>query len=223
MNFFRRKSWLVAVLLVDLVLLQAWQQPMAHVQKALDTAGVPDSKVAVVPVKGNWMVPPVRRNAIGAMATLLAQAAPETADRCRKRARDVAAKTERTARELARTFEALDTGGVQVLCNEMQETFVAWAGFEVVAAYGRPADLSVAEIHRLLAQAEAAGAALVVDNLQSGDVRVGAMMAREAGAAQVVLNNFPGARVSGETWRQAVRRNAAALKEGLEQWRESHE
>jgi len=71
----------------------------------------------------------------------------------------------------------------------MQQGFLKWAGFDVVATYGRPEELSPKKMQELINKGKEAGIKLVVDNLQSGP-DAGAGIAEEIGAAQVI-SNFP--------------------------------
>ncbi|MCK4262745.1 MAG: zinc ABC transporter substrate-binding protein, partial [Dehalococcoidia bacterium] len=104
---------------------------------------------------------------------------------------------------------------VKVICAEMQAGFVNWAGFDVIATYGRPEELSVAEVEQLIVQAREAGVALVIDNLQSGGTENSATMARDIGAAQVTISNFPGGFEGTETWEKAIDRNVDLILEAL--------
>jgi zinc transport system substrate-binding protein len=102
----------------------------------------------------------------------------------------------------------------------MQTRFVKWAGFDVVASYGRPEDLSAAEVGKLVTKAKQAGAALVIDNLQSGGTATSETIAKDIGAVQVTIFNFPGGFENTETWEKAIDKNVDLLLEALAKWRQ---
>jgi len=104
----------------------------------------------------------------------------------------------------------------------MQAGFVEWAGFDIVAIYGRPEDLSVAEVEKLVVEAKEAGVALVIDNLQSGATSNSETMAEDVGAIQVTISNFPGGFEDTETWEKALDKNVDLLLEALDEWGEQH-
>jgi zinc transport system substrate-binding protein len=104
----------------------------------------------------------------------------------------------------------------------MQQGFVEWAGFDVVATYGRPEDLSVADVEQLVNEAKQAGVALVIDNLQSGAATTGTAMAQDIGAIPVTISNFPGGLENTETWEKAIDKNVDLLLEALSEWRQQH-
>jgi zinc transport system substrate-binding protein len=97
----------------------------------------------------------------------------------------------------------------------MQAGFVKWAGFDVVATYGRPEELSVGQVAELVAKARQAGVVLVIDNLQSGATATSEAMARDVGAVQVTISNFPGGLKGTESWEKALDRNVELLFEAL--------
>ncbi|MCJ7576592.1 MAG: zinc ABC transporter substrate-binding protein, partial [Dehalococcoidia bacterium] len=112
--------------------------------------------------------------------------------------------------------------GVKVICADMQAGFVGWAGFDVVATYGRPEDLSVADVEQLVTEAKEARVALVIDNLQSGATDTSETMAQDIGAVQVTISNFPGGLENTETWEKAIDKNVDLLLEALNEWREQY-
>jgi zinc transport system substrate-binding protein len=99
----------------------------------------------------------------------------------------------------------------------MQTGFVTWAGFDVVATYGRPETLTGAKVAEIVTQAKAAGVALVIDNLQSGP-EAGKSMAQDIGAVQVTISNFPGGLENTETWEKAIDKNIELLLAALAQY-----
>jgi zinc transport system substrate-binding protein len=109
---------------------------------------------------------------------------------------------------------------VKVICADMQAGFVSWAGFDIVATYGRPEDLSVTGKARLVVEAQEAGVALVIDNLQSGAAETS--MAQDIGAIQVTISNFPGGFENTEIWEKAIDKNVDLLLEALAEWRQQY-
>jgi len=104
-----------------------------------------------------------------------------------------------------------------VICAQEQAGFVNWTGFDLVATYGRPEELSVADIEQLVVQAKEAGVTLVIDNLQSGGTANSETIARDIGAAQVTISNFPGGFEGTETWEKTLDNNVDLLLGALAQ------
>jgi len=96
-----------------------------------------------------------------------------------------------------------------------QEMFVSWLGFDVVATYGIPGNLSLQDLVDLAAVGVSDEVAMVIDNLQSG-VNFGAKLAREVDAIHVVLSNFPGAMPRTATVLDLFAQNAEALFSAVE-------
>jgi len=218
-HFDMRPSDIEALAREAVLLVAPWQRDLPNVTELIAAAGLPAARLRTVAVQGNWMPPPVQAAAVTAIARVLDELGLADAAAGRERAATVLAFGEGLMGNLA------DAGakGARVLCSEQQAAFVRWAGLDVVATFGRPEDLSVAAVERLVARARDSGAALVIDNLQSGDAKTGATLAREAGAVHVVLSNFPGGFDDTDTWEKAVERNAGLLLEGLERGRNNRE
>jgi zinc transport system substrate-binding protein len=136
--------------------------------------------------------------------------------------------TERAQAILAKGEEVenrlLDAGveQVKVICAEMQAGFVSWAGFNITATFGRPEDLSPADVNQLVTEAKQAGVALVIDNLQSGTATLGAAIEQDIEAITVTISNFPGGLENTETWEKAIDKNVDLLLEALHEWEEQY-
>jgi zinc transport system substrate-binding protein len=105
---------------------------------------------------------------------------------------------------------------------EYQAGFAEWAGFDVVATFGRPEDLSPADVAQLVTEAEQAGVALIIDNLQSGSTTLGASIEQDVEAIPVTISNFPGGFENTETWAKAIDKNVDLLLDALNEWREQY-
>jgi zinc transport system substrate-binding protein len=205
-----------------------YQANFQNVKEAIEAAEnpVPISDyyrvIVAINVTGNWMVPQVQAEAVDKIAQDLGWIDLENAayyqERAAERAQAILAKGE----EVRDILLGAGLEGVKVICADMQEGFVKWAGFDVVATYGRPEDLSVAKVEELIVKAKEAGVALVIDNLQSGATATGAAMAQDIGAIQVTISNFPGGFENTETWEKAIDKNVDLLLEALNEWREQY-
>lgn len=196
-----------------------YQQSFQNIVEAIEAAENPDLIIVAINITGNWMTPAVQAEAVSKIAQALGEIDQENAayyqGKAADRAQAILAKGEQVEDRLleARVEE------VKVICADIQAGFVKWAGFDVVATYGRPEDLSVAEVEELIVEAKGAGVALVIDNLQSGATAASAAMAQDIGAIQVTISNFPGGFEDTETWEKAIDKNVDLLLEALNEWR----
>jgi len=205
-----------------MVIVHSWQLDMPSVSGLIASAGLPAERVKVLPIQGNWMTPEVQAEAAHALADVLGGLDPSMAESYQQRAKDYAESVLRTGAAVKEEIEPVSQG-LKALSGEMQASFVKWAGFEVVSTFGRPEDLSVADLQRLVDVGKSSGIALIVDNLQSGSARISEGVIQDTGAEHVVLSNFPGAFPDTETWEKAFRKNVALLVEAARQWRAAHE
>jgi len=199
-----------------------YQQYFQNVNGAIEAAGNPDLIITVLNVTGNWMVPAVQAEAVGKIAQALGEIYPEDAayyqGNATERVQAILAKGE----DVKNTLREAGAEGVKVMCAEMQAGFVSWAGFDVVATFGRLEDLSPADVAQLITDAEEAGAALIIDNLQSGSTTLGASMGPDIEAIPVTISNFPGGLENTETWEKAIDKNVDLLLEALHEWEEQY-
>ncbi len=190
----------------------------AFVEGLLESADNPTLAVVTINLEGNWMTPPIQAQGVERVAAALGDVDPDNKDYYQANAETLLKSIQSKGRELKARLEAAKTSEVNVICSGHQADFVKWAGFKVIATYGRPADLTPQEVRELVVRGKEAGVALVIDNLQSGP-EAGVEMAQEIGAVQVTLSNFPGGFEGTETWEKAVEKNVELLMEALAQYR----
>ena len=194
-----------------MLLLQPWQRDLPGVSAVIAAARFPADRVRIVPVDGNWMVPDARAEAARAVGRLLAEETPERAEELLAAAEKVA-EASLAVGEWARAEAAVHgMTGVVAACSEQQADLVRWLGIETAIVYGPAEGMSVAEADALARRVETSAPTLVIDNLQSANTRLGESLARQAGAAHVVLSNFPGAEPDEKTWEQTLRANVGRL------------
>lgn len=197
------------------LLLHPWQETQRNVTSVVRASGIPPENVVVVPVPGNWMVPDIYAEALESLAALL-----ETKQLSSQELTPRAAQRSIEVRNLGQQLhDRLRTAGAPntvVLCQDMIVSVVEWAGFSVAGSFARSENLSVSDVEALVQLGKARGVTLVIDNLQSGDEKMGEVLARETGAERVVISNFPGALPDTETWNRAITRNVDLLLEALE-------
>jgi zinc transport system substrate-binding protein len=217
-----KPSDIVALANSKALFIHDYQQNFQNVAGAIEAAENPDLIVKVMDVTGNWMVPTVQAEAVEKIAQALSEIDAENAayydEKAEDRVQIILAKGEEVRERL------LNAGveGVKVLCAEMQQGFVRWAGFDIVATFGRPEDLTPAQVADLIAQAQEAEVALVIDNLQSGSTTLGASLEQNTEAIPVTISNFPGGLENTETWEKAIDKNVDLLLAALDEWREQY-
>jgi len=199
-----------------------YQENFENITSLIEAAENPDLIVKVLNVTGNWMVPAVQAEAVDKIAQALGEVDPENAayyeGKADERSQAILAKGEDVESEL----QGAGVEGVKVICADMQVGFVGWAGFNITAIYGRPEELSVADVEQLVTDAKEAGVALVIDNLQSGATATSETMAEDIGAIQVTISNFPGGLENTETWEKTIDKNVDLLLEALNEWEEQY-
>jgi zinc transport system substrate-binding protein len=199
-----------------------YQEYFQNVVGAIEAAENPDLIITVLNVTGNWMVPAVQAEAVDKIAQALGEVDPENAayyeGKAAERAQAILAKGEEVEDRL---LEA-EVEEIKVICADMQQGFVEWAGFNLTATYGRPEELSPADVEQLVTEAIEAGVALVIDNLQSGATAASETIAQDIGAIQVTISNFPGGLENTETWEKAIDKNVDLLLEALNEWEEQY-
>jgi len=169
----------------------------------------------VLQLKGSWSTPDTASEKVDAIAAALSELLPDNAGTFTDNAATYKGELASLATALKAQAAALNVEDVSVISMAWQETFVSWLGFNIVATYGMPENLSLADLVELAQVGKENEAALVIDNLQSG-VNFGAKLAREVGAVHVVLSNFPGAMPRTATVLDLFAQNAEALFSAVE-------
>ena len=205
------------------LLIHNYQQNYGNIAGAVEAADNADLVITVLNVTGNWMVPAVQAEGVGKIAEALGEIYPENAAYYQGNATERIQAILAYGEQVRNRLLGAGVQGVKVICAAMQEGFVRWVGLNVVATYGRPEELSPGDVQRLITQAEDAGVALVIDNLQSGSTTLGAALQQDIEAVPVTLSNFPGGLENTETWEKAIDRNVDLLLDALNQWEEQYE
>jgi zinc transport system substrate-binding protein len=200
------------------LLIHNYQQNYGNIAGAVEAADNAALVITVLNVTGNWMVPAVQAEGVGKIAEALGEIYPENAAYYQGNATERIQAILAYGEQVRNRLLGAGVQGVKVICAAMQEGFVRWVGLNVVATYGRPEELSPGDVQRLINQAEDAGVALVIDNLQSGSTTLGAALQQDIEAVPVTLSNFPGGLENTETWEKAIDKNVALLLAALNQW-----
>jgi zinc/manganese transport system substrate-binding protein len=202
-------SDLVAVLNASLVLYSGFEPWMETLLGAVGS----DATVLLLP--GSWSTPEAAVAKVEAIRDALAELVPDASAQFAANADAYIAELRALAAALRERAASAGISSVAVACMEWQAEFVSWLGFDIAVTYGVPEGLSLHDLVRLAAEGRDAGAALVIDNLQSG-ISFGAKLAHEVGAIHVVLSNFPGAMPKTATVLDLFAENAEALFTAVE-------
>ena len=201
-----------------LFLMHGWQGE-TFTGQLIESADNPELVVVSLNIPGNWMTPSVQAQAVGNITSILIEVDPENAIYYQNNAKPYQDAIIAKGNELKARLEAGKVSQVNVICDAQITELLQWAGFNVVASYPRPEDLTPKKIQGLVDQGKQAGVALVIDNLQSGSPNAGVTMANEIGAVQVTFSNFPGGFDNTETWEKAAEKDVNLLLQALAQYK----
>jgi zinc transport system substrate-binding protein len=198
----------------DALFIHPWQKGQQNIQSIIRAAENEGLKIVMVAAKGNVMVPQVQCQAIEAISENLKRIDPGKAQAYTEAATRRISRVKRIDSELKEILKKEGVENRPVVCAAMQKGFVAWVGFNVIADYGRPEDLTPENLAQIISKARNSNVKLVVDNLQSGP-DAGKGMAQELKAQQVNLSNFPNGFKGVDTWEKNIRKNIELLIKAL--------
>ena len=147
-------------------------------------------RIVAISVEGSWMVPDTYISAVDEITKILKGQFPQQAGDFESNASRYKEQIQREAEYLKAGAQRLRLDKINVVASNMQKDLLVWFGVKVVAIYGRPDEISVLELQRLIEQARAHDVRVVVDNLQSAG-KAGKPIADELGIARLTLSNFP--------------------------------
>jgi zinc transport system substrate-binding protein len=159
-----------------------------------------------VELAGNWMTPPVQRDAADKIAAALAQIDPGNSAAYQKAATEYKAVVTAKESEVKARLGQVNLSEVNVLCDEQQTGFVKWAGLNIISTYGRPETFTPQVVKELVDKGKVGKVALVIDNMQTGG-ESGKALAEDLSVKHIVLSNFPGGYENTETWEKAIDKN----------------
>jgi len=209
-NYDLRPSDIAAVTNASLVTYSGFEPWMTTL-----LSGVGNKSVETLQLKGDWNTPDSAAAKIDTIEKTLAALLPREEQTLATNATTYKDALQSLSTSLSEQAETLCLGDIPVICMQWQASFVSWLGFDVVATYGVPANLSVKDLVSLAGTGKKENVRLVIDNLQSG-IDFGAKLAREVGAVHVVLSNFPGAMPGTSTVLDLFKRNARSLFSAIE-------
>lgn len=193
----------------DLFLMHGWQGEK-FTGDLITSAENPDLTVVKVDVVGNWMVPLTQQQATDVIAAALSQLDAKNSAIYQASAADYKRNIAAEETEVMNRLAEVNPTGVNVMCAEMLTGFVQWAGFNIVATYGRPDSLTPQVVKELVDKGREEKVTLIIDNMQSGK-DAGAGIAEELGSERVILSNFPGGFEDTESWEKAIEYNIDLL------------
>jgi zinc transport system substrate-binding protein len=199
----------------DLFFLHGWQGEQFS-QEIIASADNPNLVTIQLDIQGNWMAPPVQKEATDKIIEALCQIDSQNADAYQQMAAEYTDVISAKEAEIKARLESANLSALNVLCADQQVGFVSWLGLNVVAPYGRPESLTPQIVRELVDTGRASGVTLVIDNLQSGQ-DAGAGIAEELGVTRIILSNFPGGFSDTETWEKAIDKNVQLVLEATGQ------
>lgn len=192
----------------DAIILHEFQVHLPPMKSLLDKADKPWTRKVPLDIGGNWVSPPVQREATRRISDVLKAMRPDLAT-------EIEQRTERRLEQIA-TAEAQAEGilaplrGKPVLAAAIQADFLDWTGVAVVGTFPGGDAMTPRDMAVLVGKGKRTGAVAVVDNLQTG-ADAGLPVAEELKIPHIVLTNFPQSLPGTDDYFQLLSHNLAAL------------
>ncbi len=197
----------------QLFLLHGWPGE-TYADKIIAAANNPDLTVYKAIVNGNWMIPSVQSEAVDKVLTVLIQIDPANSSAYQKNAEAYKSRIASEETDIKNRLAKAGVANINVIASARQADFLQWAGFNVVASFNSPQELTPQKVQELVDTGKAAGVTLVVNNLQDGQ-DAGKAIAEELNAKNVNLSNFPGGFTNTGTWEKAIDYNVTLLTDAI--------
>jgi ABC-type Zn uptake system ZnuABC Zn-binding protein ZnuA len=197
----------------DLFLLHGWQGEKFS-DDLIASANNKSLTTVKIELSGNWMTPPVQRDATDKISAALAQVDPGNSASYQQAADEYKAVVTAKESEVKAQLDQVNPSATNVLCDEQQAGFVTWTGLNTIATYGRPETFTPQVVKDLVDKGQAGKVTLVIDNMQTGG-ESGKSLAEELGVKHIVLSNFPGGYENTETWEKAIDKNIELIMGAL--------
>jgi zinc transport system substrate-binding protein len=190
----------------NLVLSHKWESWIVRLKVQAGERGILYKQVKT---EGNWMIPYIHVRAAEEIKNMLSYMDAENSKYYENNFTDYVFRINYAADEVKRQLD--DAYGRKVIANEKIKDFLEWAGFDVVATYGKSEDLTAKRMAYLVSEGKAQGVKIVVDNLQAG-AGAGRELAENIGAKQCVISNFP----IGNSYVNTIKDNGSRLFKAMQ-------
>ncbi len=186
----------------DLVL---WNGMETWVKDLIDKSGNEDAILNKAPT-GPWGPPWGAKKYIENTTNALISVCPQYENMFKERENKLISKINSCADNLKDRAAEENVDEVKVICQQFQQGFVKWLGFQIEETYSSPDSLN--RVQELIDIAKNENVDIIVSN-NPGGTDVGKEVASSTGVEHVVLSNFPGSRE--DTYLEMIRSNAERL------------
>ena len=169
----------------NLVLSHKWETWISRLKVQVGERGILYKQVQT---EGNWMIPYIHIRAAEEIKDMLTYMDIENKKYYMDNFNAYVFSINFASDEIRRQLEG--AYGKKVIANEKIKDFLEWLGFDVIATYGKPEDLTAKKLAHLISEGKKHGVRMAVDNLQAG-ISTGKELAENIKAVHCVISNFP--------------------------------
>lgn len=192
----------------NIMFLHSFQKNMPQIVDMLKAANAKSLKVHIINISGSWLIPDNQKKATEEIARVLSEYSPSMAISINKRAEERIEKINAISNEISKILNSYR--GKSVIVAKTQEEFVRWAGFEVVATFGRAETMVANELTSILQKTRDKKIVAIVENYQSG-AEAGLPLAQELKVSDIILSNFPGSNPNVPDYFSLLKSNVQSL------------
>ena len=190
----------------NIVLYHSWQPWVKNLKFKLSNIGIVYREIQT---EGNLMIPYINLRAAKEILDLLSIWNQDNKDFYEKNFLEYSFKLNFISDKIIK--DSNNKYNKKIVCNNKIKSFMEWLGFETVATYGKPSNLSSEEMLTLTKKIKKENVKYVVDNLQAG-TDIGRTLSNDLKIKHIVISNF----ALGNSYINTLKNNIEKINKALE-------
>ncbi len=190
----------------NIVLYHTWQPWVKNLKYKMSKLGIVYREIKT---EGNFMIPYINLRAAKEIVDLVSIWDQENKDFYEKNFLDYSFRVNFVSEEIIKNNA--NKYNKKIVCNSKIKPFMEWLGFEIAAIYGKPSNISSAEMLMLTKKIKKEKVKYVVDNLQAG-TDIGRSLSEDLNLKHIVISNF----ALGNSYINTLKNNIEKINKALE-------
>ena len=185
-NYELDRAVLTRMLRSNIILYHYWQDWAKRIKYEMGNLSIVYKELKT---EGNLMIPYINIRAAEEIAEMFGYLDPDNKQFYERNLVKYVYRVNHVASQIS-VRASLKYHNKKIVCNNKLTDFMQWLGCDIIAEYGKPENVSPAQITKIAKKIEKNNVQVVIDNLQTG-TDIGEKLAKDLNIEQIVISNYP--------------------------------